>query len=51
MRMKFFYFIWRVVDRLPYSYRLFFWIQLYFYNRRKDPNGSFTLNEYKKTAL
>ena len=50
MRLNFYYFVTDIVEKLPYSFRLFFWTQLYYYNVRRDPDGYFTLNDYKEYA-
>ena len=50
MRLKFYYSVTDIVDKLPYYFRLFFWTQLYYYNIRKYPDGYFTLNDYKEYA-
>ena len=34
----------------PYPVRWIFWILLYYYNKRKYPEGTFTLDMYKDYA-
>ena len=50
MKLKIYYFVCGIVEKLPYSFRLFFWTKLYYYNVRKYPEGYFTLNDYKDYA-
>ena len=42
---RLYYFVVRIIRKMPYFIREFFWVQLYYYNRAKGP-GNFTLEDY-----
>jgi len=48
MRYNFYWFIVKIVKKLPYTFRLFFWTQLYYYNIKRYPDGYFTIYDYKE---
>lgn len=49
-REDFYWFAVKIIAWMPYPVRLFFWKNLYWYNKRKYPWGKFTLEEYIKYA-
>ena len=40
----------KVIKHMPYCIRIIFWKLLYKYNKRKYPNGTFTLTDYIEYA-
>ena len=50
IRYRFFMFITGLVRKLPYRFRIEYWTMLYFYNKKKDPEGDFTLDLYQSYA-
>lgn len=45
-RLTFYYWIDNIVKKLPYFLREFYWTRLYYYNKKKWPDGDFTLGLY-----
>lgn len=46
MRYTFFWFITSRVLKLPFTIKVWYFILLYRYNKRKNPDGIFTLSDY-----
>jgi len=41
-----YWWISKKIKYLPYFLRKFYWIKLYYYNKKKHPDGDFTLEDY-----
>ena len=51
MSLEAYYFVHKVIKYCPYFIRWSFWTLLYYYNKRKHPNGDFTLKLYQSYAI
>ena len=43
---RLFWFVFGIIKKMPYFVREIFWVQLYYYNKKKDSEGNFTLESY-----
>lgn len=41
-----YWWVTKKIRKCPYFIREFYWIRLYYYNKRKYPDGDFTLGDY-----